>query len=257
MIFIHKRSRLKRPRALLLIITIAFAGVLGAGCERVEFDQLRMPELPSLPPSPGSSEPVESPDDDAPRVEYDPGPSLALAAWPGRDGRHTFAMTWLGSEEPIVLREKPDPDAAVAVTIQWLDGTAIDWRDTRIVVTFPQIYRAEQPVTYTAYPYDLRDELVLDEEIELSFDTGDLLRVYGDAGEQQCYVARGDDFFIVDCAALATGLERLVPEDADGLHRPWDPVTSQWWILVVGNGKRGWWRVNDEHVEVRPVPMGD
>jgi hypothetical protein len=98
---------------------------------------------------------------------------------------------------------------------------------------------------------------VLDEEVDVKFASGELVRVYGDAGEQQCYVGREGAFFVVDCAGLARGLERLVPSEIEEGKRPWEPVERQWWVLVDGKGKRGWWQVDETLVEVRAVPLKD
>ncbi|MFU8804082.1 MAG: hypothetical protein ACNA8W_09765 [Bradymonadaceae bacterium] len=246
---------IRHQRSILLLVTILAVG-FAAGCERSELQGTGVPELPSVEQLEAAMEAMEVERDGVPGAsDLEPGPPLSLASWPGRDGRHTFGMTWLGGQEEVVLRLEPDADSDVAATTQWVDGAEIDWRDTRQIVTLPWIYKAREAGKFTGYTYETEHDLTLDEAVEVGFGKDDLIRIYGDAGEGQCYVGKGEAFFLVDCMIVTKDLERLLPLEIDDTTRPWKPEESQWWVLVEEEGKRGWWRVDESRVEVRAVPM--
>lgn len=236
------------------------AAVSMVGCERTEFEPLRMPErsesvAPQPVVAPGAEQALAPA---GPVAEALPvGPRLTRGGWPGRDGRHTFGLTWLGGDAAVELRTQPSDTADLVATVKWTDGTAMDWRDTRLVVGLPQIYRASEAVRLPGSPYEMADDLVMDEAVTVSVEPGELLWVYGDAGDAQCYVANQQAIFVVECGRLGQGLVRVQPVEVVNPEQPWEPGERQWWVLVESKRLRGWWRVDESLVEVRTVPLGD
>ncbi|MBA2661299.1 MAG: hypothetical protein H0U74_03340 [Bradymonadaceae bacterium] len=237
-------------------IAAAILGLAGASaCER----QLASPPEPAvLPPTAVEADVAVTPEivesADAGRdAAAEPGPApFVIESWPGREEMHTFSLTWLGGSDEIALRQHPDALSASVAEVSWPDGNEVEWKETRVVVTRPRIYRALRQTRFVGVFYDPLAEPIEPEEMvaseeTLTIEAEERVALFQYAGEGACYVEVRERLYLGSCPAKQFAAES---EPSVG-RRKFQPLEQQWWVLVEHKKASGWVRVDESLFEVR------
>lgn len=181
---------------------------------------------------------------------------LEVEAWPGQGEMLTFQLTWLGGEEEVVLRERPDENSAEVARRSWEDGSDVDWEETRVVVLAVRPFRALKDVRLEVMPFDpqaevLEPEEMVEENVVVTVSQGELIELYQYVGEETCYLGIGGQMYVGDCPGKEFETAVAVEEG----QRRLTPLEQEWWVLVGDGEARGWVRADNSLFEAHTRRM--
>ena len=195
-------------------------------------------------------EPRAQPADEEPDMR--PEEPVELRSWPGRHEQMTFDLTWLGGDEEMKLRDKPDVDAEVVATKNILDGEQVDWLRSRLRVDEPRIYIATDKVELIATPYLTEEDELGEEELIFVLEEEDPVFLYEYAGEESCLLGVHAELVVADCPEEPSFVEKEPEAGGEEFEKKerWKPLSSQWWVKVDSDEGPGWFEVADAPVDV-------